>query len=528
MANALRRPVFGIIAITVGLSATAAFAQNSRIDRLVAQMGVLSAGVQPGTVQEALIGVKEESYSGTGLNRVRVSRQNAEALSAFIDNSTVGCDMNSQALYVGNILQGRTLQSGQLSSYFGEDRNSHLRDRMVVSVSGLLTGAQSSSAKVERVTKAAVDDAVHRLVTTDVLEHQPVQLVVNTETSNSLSKSLLGVGINVSGAFGEVAAALRSSKSTSNSVSVVKVIQKYYTVSCNRPTYAARFFRGNPHRDLQRVWQLTNDPQNPNPPVYIQSVTYGRMLLMVVESDASESELDAAVKARAKGFGVSGSLAIDAKQMDVLKHSKFSLYAMGGDSAAVNAIVSSDDPMNGLAGYIMKGASYSVSSPGVPLSYTCRYLTPDNNVAIVQGAAKYEIATRVASPEAVPFALVGRLVTFKGDHSGVNDDDKDNGETVAMLLYRNGQPFAEVPLGGALFPEGSSVERSFLIDLGDPANQDAVFSLGAWKNGTDGWSFYTEIEVNGVIIRSVQASHLEDGDHLGMLDASYRTPKLAP
>lgn len=517
--------MFGIIAITVGLSATAAFAQNSRIDRLVAQMGVLSAGVQPGTVQEALIGVKQESYSGTGLNRVRVSRQNAEALSAFVDNSTVGCDVNSQALYVGNILQGRTLQSGQLSSYFGEDRNSHLRGRMVVSVSGLLTGAQSSSARVERVTKAAVDDAVHRLVTTDVLGHQPVQLVVNTETSNSLSKSLLGVGINVSGAFGEVAAALRSSKSTSNSVSVVKVIQKYYTVSCNRPTFAARFFRGNPHRDLQRVWQLTNDPQNPNPPVYIQSVTYGRMLLMVVESDASESELDAAVKARATGFGVSGSLAIDAKQMDVLKHSKFSLYAMGGDSAAVNAIVSSDDPMNGLADYIMKGASYSVSSPGVPLSYTCRYLTPDNDVAIVQGAAKYEIVSNKRAPQLGRVTARCDLVTYDGGN------DKDRGEAVALLVYRNGQPFAEVAMGDALWDDhngGTTVPADVVIDLDDPANQGAVFSVGAYKQGKSRWMFKVQMTINGTLYKCDAVGDLENGRHLWMSPPLWTAPTLEP
>ena len=73
---------------------------------------------------------------------------------------------------------------------------------------------------------------------------------------------------------------------------VLRLVQKFYTVVFEHPRYPEDVFSKDvTRRELER-WMGPG-----NPPVFVSSVNYGRMLFAVLESDLSERELRASFNA---------------------------------------------------------------------------------------------------------------------------------------------------------------------------------------------------------------------------------------
>jgi hypothetical protein len=182
-----------------------------------------------------------------------------------------------------------------------------------------------------------------------------------------------------------------------------------------------------------------------NPPAYVSSVTYGRMLVMKVESDESERDLRAALDV---AFS-KGSVAVDAQSKNVLKNSTFSVFVLGGspDDAARIQAAGSEDRASALAAYIQQGANFDPKSPGVAISYTMRRLA-DNETIKVASTIDYQVP--VCTPAALNVALdLKRLVVRK--------DGKAGGSTTGEYeLWLEGSDAA----GGALPPTPGEEDQS--------------------------------------------------------------------
>ena len=69
-----------------------------------------------------------------------------------------------------------------------------------------------------------------------------------------------------------------------------------------------------------------------NPPVYVSSITYGRMVIFTFESTYSSEELGAALEfAYRGGVDVSGQVSVTYK--DIISNSKITAYILGGTYA---------------------------------------------------------------------------------------------------------------------------------------------------------------------------------------------------
>ena len=114
-----------------------------------------------------------------------------------------------------------------------------------------------------------------------------------------------------------------------------------------------------------------------NPPTYVDSISYGRMLFVTMQSEYSASEMEAALRASytAPGAGVSGSL--DYNQKKVLSSSKFSVYASGGDEARVIALINT-----GKLGDYFQGETSPTTF--VPISFTARNLGDNSHAAYLR------------------------------------------------------------------------------------------------------------------------------------------------
>jgi hypothetical protein len=69
-----------------------------------------------------------------------------------------------------------------------------------------------------------------------------------------------------------------------------------------------------------------------NPPLYVDSVTYGRLLLFTCSSTSSATEISAALKASYEGVVGGGEGKIDAKYKTILETSEVKVLALGGST----------------------------------------------------------------------------------------------------------------------------------------------------------------------------------------------------
>jgi thiol-activated cytolysin len=124
------------------------------------------------------------------------------------------------------------------------------------------------------------------------------------------------------------------------------------------------------------------------PPVYVSSITYGRMVVFTFESEYSDEEMGAALDfAYSGGADVSGQVSVSYK--DIISNSKITAFILGGDAGtAVQAI----DSYDALIDFIKAGGNYSKDSPGAAIAYKLNYLK-DNSPARMSETTNYDVKT---------------------------------------------------------------------------------------------------------------------------------------
>lgn len=152
--------------------------------------------------------------------------------------------------------------------------------------------------------------------------------------------------------------------------------QTYYTADLDTPARPSSLF------DEVVTAEDVADYSGPNdPPMYVQSVVFGRRVLFAIESNDSLTEIIAAVDA---AFGGAAALDADIASTETLSAAKITAGILGGDAGA--AVMSVLGPEH-LIEFITEGGDYSKDSPGVPIAYRLAYL--DNTTARLALTAQY-------------------------------------------------------------------------------------------------------------------------------------------
>ncbi|GGR20379.1 hypothetical protein GCM10008957_36020 [Deinococcus ruber] len=203
---------------------------------------------------------------------------------------------------------------------------------------------------------------------------------------SGFESSALQLGLNASYLTAKASASLKlQSQSSSHKLTAV-FYQNVFTVNADLAgqTPAAALFGSLSVADLTALGNAGQLSYS-NPPAYVDSVTYGRLLLVSMESNFSSSEMQAALRASYNFVAGSVSGSLDANQKKVLSSSKFSVYASGGDEGQVIDLI-----RTGSLGSYFKG----VTSPTtfVPISFTARNLG-DNSYAATFRTGEYSVTT---------------------------------------------------------------------------------------------------------------------------------------
>lgn len=207
-------------------------------------------------------------------------------------------------------------------------------------------------------------------------------------TSYSSKQMSLDVGLNLEWATGSVASQLEYESSSTKRVAMMVYKQVFYTVTMDTPKTPSSVFGPN-----VTSAKVENAMGSDTPPAYINSVSYGRIIMVRMETSDTRTSVDLDAVLEYAG-GVSGTGTVNSTYDEILKKSSVTVVTIGGNaevaSEAVNAADIKAGP--GALNYIITGknAVYSRDNPGVPIAYTIRYLK-DNTFAKMGYTTDYTI-----------------------------------------------------------------------------------------------------------------------------------------
>ena len=231
---------------------------------------------------------------------------------------------------------------------------------------------------------------------------------LQTTQAYSSQQVALDLGFNSKWASGNASSQINTSSSTEKSVIVAYYQQVFYTIAMDTPAMPSSVFDGAV--DLEQARRAFSER---NPPAYVRSVDYGRLLMVKMETSTVDTSVNlkgAFQQATQGGVSVGGDL--KAKYEDIIRNASFSALAIGGGAETPVQIFSggSETGLKGLKDYLAKDARYRRDNPGLPIAYTVAFLK-DNEFARMGFTTDYTETQCVRYPNAfVKFAHAGAYV----------------------------------------------------------------------------------------------------------------------
>ncbi len=337
---------------------------------------------------------------------------------------------NAGALWPGNLVQGSSIASGAPDSI-----PVYKRLPIVLSLAILSGTKDVVTATVANPSESTVNEAMNTLLanytggTPGFLSYSFTDAFNSTQMESSLNLGFSGRAVDLSSTIGV-------DWTKKKRRVAVKLVQQFFTMTYNDPQGMAGVF--NTNFTLSDIAPYIGPG---NPPCYISSVTYGRIYIMVFETESSSLDISAAVDFAYRGGVSGGSIKTAMDYQNVMKNTSVKLFAMGG--SAEKALVANPNNLTNystMSNYLAQGAVFSVSNIGVPISYTIRYL---KNARLVRmnNTLEYDVE------RAVPVATVRTPMTTRFsitlDHITAlqQGESGDYVGTIQVFLNReNGNP----------------------------------------------------------------------------------------
>jgi Thiol-activated cytolysin len=445
--------IFGVIILMIGC-------QRSKINKIIGDMQTfpaqLDASIETNSpaTNEMRDGVRYSCYTKSG--------EEKKSLEEFITFNP-----SNGILYPGSLVHGETLESGLLTNVNIKRGSGTLTLNNVIltdttkrynmEAQYALTRKTNSifasykimdtkhffkvdtfkySRHVKEVNEQNIKQATTELLNNIPATSQAARIFFTKTEVTSIEKDFLKAGVSVEWMKNKFSAEVSRLKSSTMSKYMVKVVQPYYDISF-KPDFkntleAIDFFNSSVSaKDIEDYYEnYKRGSTKPNPPTYIQTITYGRMLILVAESNEKQDILNKTMDLTFQAGLVSGTSHLQQEQLNILRNSSFTVFSVGGSGEATIKILTAGKEGIGdsLSSYLKSGAEYSRSSPAFPISYVSRYIKNDN-VAKLGLAFKFSVPICIPNPRQVTNI---RVVFF------VTEDDKDDDESVRMTVIKNG------------------------------------------------------------------------------------------
>lgn len=280
-------------------------------------------------------------------------------------------------LYPGALIQGEGYLQGP-----GGLRELPIRKRSPMIIATDLA-KDKNAIEMKTVNYASYAEAHAKLLAAAATnEYKNIGRAMYTQIEASRSEqAALDLGFSVKYMGSSVKGEVQSKSTTKENVFMVVFEQSAYTVSAVIPATPAGFFSSDfSTADLKTQESLGNISAK-NPPLYVSSVTYGRMLMYTVTSKASKSDIQGALNASYKNPALKVDVKLKAKYQKIMNESTVKIIFFGGENAPTVAMIKSGE----ISDYFSKTPSLDAF---VPMSYVLRNLK-DNSIAKVSETTKY-------------------------------------------------------------------------------------------------------------------------------------------
>lgn len=411
-----------------------------------------------------------EEFNGSAYVRCETVRYDRKQ---NFDN-LIAVGANATALKPGMLVQGRGVRDGSLATI------GLARSPLAISVDLAL---ETPSRRIPNPSSSTIQDAVAslqreadtRLGNLDVI---PAQISFQAKEAYSFEQAMLDAGISLkySGVLssGSVGASIRQNSSSTSHTAIVKIFQPMYTISFADDEIAepAGFFADSvTEADFQRQVQLGTMGAD-NQPCYVQSVTFGRMVVYSATSSevTSAEELKLALQA-SYGFW-SGSANYDERKASIVRNSTVEVQVFGGTQQdgtdAIRAAL-----RNGEYGEFLRPVP---ATTAVPLSYRINDLR-NRTAAIIGDATTYSIQSCREYTDMRFTVTLDRIEVVSGGADEQTFDIEtwvDAGDQSYWLLHNSGSRFTrdDLAAGGeqAIFMYTVTPGTFMEFSLGDYGN----------------------------------------------------------
>ena len=197
--------------------------------------------------------------------------------------------------------------------------------------------------------------------------------------SHSSTQALLNLGLDARYLGGEVSGRLNYNTAANEHTYTAYFVQRLFTVAVDLPERPSSFFAADvTAADLQRLGISDN-----NLPLYIDSVSYGRILMFSFTSSDSREQIAAALEFsyNAPIVGVDGF--VEAELRETLATARIEIFALGGPNTGVQNLIREGN----LAAYFEAPLAINQVEP---ISFTIRNLY-DNRLAQVANTTEYSV-----------------------------------------------------------------------------------------------------------------------------------------
>ena len=304
-------------------------------------------------------------------------------------------------IYPGSLLQGKTLSNATPSPIVVK------RAGGTVSYN-LNNGNIESSFTVDEVKKSTISTAMNNIINSaGMISAADFQLdIIQVESEEQLAVEL---GLDVQTFTTKVSANMSFSTERAFNRTLIKLTQKYYTMSFDLPTSLDEVF--DPSVSPERLAEFV---QPDNPAAFISSVTYGRIFYMLVESTSSRREMSAQLDLAYGAFRNEAAASVDTDAFSTLENLKIKVIAYGGDAAGAFRLTGETN----IAALADQLAQSTDIRAGLPLSYVVRSVERPDQIVGTRIATTYDIVDCELRGVLPPEGLKSLVDLFSDDADG--------------------------------------------------------------------------------------------------------------
>jgi hypothetical protein len=298
-------------------------------------------------------------------------------------DKVVTFDPDANIMWLGALLEGDGYRGG-----IGSLREWTVRERAPIDVSIDLLAGQNTR-RVTNPTLASVNAAVASLIQSaeDRNHKGGSSISFSQENTYSLTQGMLALGITARLAKKSVTAKFSFARTASERTVTAYFVQRMFTVSMVMPNEPGDLFSEAFTQARLQEEQARGRVGPSNLPVYVASITYGRILMVSITSSATITDIRASLAASFGGV-VGGS--ISGRYLDILNSSKIDVVALGGEGQNATALIQSGQ----LKDYF---AVQPALTSARPISYVVRNVG-DNSIARVSETSRYDLRECTALP----------------------------------------------------------------------------------------------------------------------------------